>query len=126
MLLTIGTHRVPTTDGGIDVRGRRQIVLEWGVARRDLLLTMDLFSNDGRHIARLRRNEWTFNDKNRFDLASSVKGFTLTDTESNQVVLQAAVVGRDEVAITNGVFRSSAGEHIEILRQADAGLASLS
>jgi hypothetical protein len=114
MQLTIGSNRLGNTDGIISVRGKRQIALEWGQQNSELLLTMDLYSAGGRHIARLRRNQWTFNDNDRFDFAGSESGFNLVDTKSSQVVLGARVLGQDSVVITQGAFHSSAGHEIEI------------
>lgn len=114
MLLTIGSNRLRTTDGVIKVRGKRQISLEWGPLSSELLLTMDLYGAGGGHIARLRRNNWTFNDNDRFDFAACARGFNLVDTKSSQVVLEARVVGRDSVVITQGTFYSSGGQPIEI------------
>jgi hypothetical protein len=122
MQLTIGSNHLRNTDGVISIRGRRQITLEWGALDSELLLTMDLFGAGGGHIARLRRNQWTFNDHDRFDLATDARGFNLVDTKSSQVVLEARVVGRDSVVITQGAFYSSAGQQVEILLEDWNGL----
>jgi len=114
MRLTIGSNRLRNSDGIISIRGRRQIVLEWGALGSELLLTMDLYGAGGGHIARLWRNQWTFNDNGRFSLATDARGFNLVDTKSSQVVLEARVLGRDSVVITQGAFYSSAGHPIEI------------
>jgi len=117
MQLTIGSNRLNSTDGIISVRGRQQIVLEWGPLNSELMLTMDLYGAGGGHIARLRRNQWTFNDHGRFDFAPNARGFNLVDTKSSRVILEARVVGRDSVVITQGAFYSSAGHQIEILTE---------
>ncbi len=83
----------------------------------ELLLTMDLYGVGGGHIARLRRNQWTFNDQDRFDFVGDASGFNLVDTKSSRVVLEARIVGRDSVVITQGAFFSSAGHEIEITRE---------
>lgn len=114
MQLTIGSNRLRNTDGIINVRGKRQIILEWGPWDSELLLTMDLYGAGGGHIARLRRNQWTFNDHQRFDFEVKGKGFNLVDTKSSRVVLEAHVLGQDSVLITQGAFYSSAGHEIEI------------
>ncbi|UCD23301.1 MAG: hypothetical protein JSW51_09610 [Gemmatimonadota bacterium] len=114
MQLTIGSNRLCNTDGVISIRGKRQIALEWGPCDTDLWLTMDLYAAEGRHVARLWRNEWTFNDYGRFEFKASARGFSLVDTKSRQVVLEARVVGMDSVVITQGAFYSSAGHEIEI------------
>ncbi len=114
MEVTIGSNRLRNTDGVISVHGSRQIVLEWGAFDSELLLTMDLYGNGGGRIARLRRNQWTFNDNGRFDFAANARGINLIDTKSGQVVLEARVLGSDSVVITQGTFFSSAGHEIEI------------
>ena len=65
MQLTIGSNRLRNTDGIVSVRGDEQIKFEWGPSYAELLLTMDLYNVSGYHIARLRRNQWTFNDRDR-------------------------------------------------------------
>ena len=114
MQLTIGANRVRNTDGVINVRGKRQIQLEWGPYEAELLLTMDVYGDEGRHIARLRRNRWTFNDQDRFKFAAKPRGFCLFDTKKSQVVLEARVVDGESVVITDGAFYSSAGKQIDV------------
>jgi hypothetical protein len=114
MELTIGSNGLRNTDGIVSVRGDEQIVFEWGPLNSALLLTMDLYSSDGRHIARLRRNRWTFNDRERFNFAANARGVKLVDTKTSQVVLEARVTGGDSVVVTQGAFHSSAGHQIEI------------
>lgn len=116
MQLTIGSHRLCNTDGVISVRGNRQIRLEWGPLNSELLLTMDLYGAGGNHIARLRRNHWTFNDNNRFDFTANMKGLNIVDTKLSQVVLDARILGADSVVITQGEFFTSSGRQIELTK----------
>ena len=122
MQLTIGSNRLCNTDGIIRIRGSQQIALEWGPYDAKLMLTMDLYAAGGRHVARLRRNQWTFNDYSRFDFAVNDRGFNLVDTKSSQVILEARVVGLDSVVITQGAFYSSAGHEIEITTEDWTGM----
>lgn len=122
MQVTIGSSRLRSTDGTISVRGKRQILLEWGLLNSELLLTMDLYAAGGGHIARLRRNRWTFNDNDRFDFVGDASGFDLVDTKLNQVVLGARVVGQDSVVITQGAFYNCAGHKIEITMEDWSGM----
>lgn len=114
MQLTIGSNRLGNTDGIIRIRGRQQIALEWGPHGAELMLTMDLYAAGGQHVARLRRNHWTFNDYGRFAFAVNPRGFNLVDTKSSGVILEARVVGLDSVVITQGAFYSSTGQQVEI------------
>jgi hypothetical protein len=117
MQLTIGCCRLLGTDGVISVRGDDQIAFEWGRFDYKLLLTMDLYDVSGCHIARLRRNQWTFNDRDRFEFAANTTGVSIVDTKSSQVVIEARVESRDAVVVTQGVFNSSAGRQIEITNE---------
>jgi hypothetical protein len=78
---------------------------------------MDLYGAGGTHIARLRRNHWTFNDFDRFDFTTNVRGLNLVDSKLNQVVLDARILGRGSVVITQGEFFTSAGHQIELTRE---------
>jgi hypothetical protein len=122
MQLTIGSNRLCNTDGIISIRGSQQIALEWGPYDAELMLTMDLYAAGGQHVARLRRNQWTFNDHGRFDFAVNERGFNLVDTRSSQTILEARVVGSDSVVITQGAFYSSAGHEIEITTEDWSGV----
>ena len=125
MQLTVGSRRLRNTDGVISVRGDEQIKFEWGPAYSELLLTMDLYNLSGYHIARLRRNHWTFNDRERFVFAGTANGLNLVDTKSKQVVLEARVVGGDSVVVTQGAFHSTEGHQIEIALEDWADVANL-
>lgn len=114
MQLMIGSNRLNNTDGIVTVRGREQIILEWAPFHSKLLLTMDLYGIGGTHVARLRRNYWTFNDRDRFEFSDRSNGFELLDTRSSKVVLKARVVNQDSVVITQGTFYTSGGHMIEI------------
>ena len=122
MQLTIGSNRQRNTDGIVSVEGKRQICLEWGPSGSELLLTMDLYGEGGHHIARLRRNQWTFNDRERFRFVPNAGGFSLKDTKSSQVVLEARVLKGNSVVITRGEFYSYAGRQVELALEALQGV----
>lgn len=114
MQLTIGSNLMGNTDGVISVRGDEQICLEWGRLDTKLLLTMNLYNFSGDHIARLRRNHWTFNDRDRFVFTANANGVSIVDTRSSQVALEARVVDGSSVVVTQGTFHSCTGQQIEI------------
>jgi hypothetical protein len=96
------------------VQGKEQLCLEWGPERDQLLLTMNVYSTGGKHVARLRRNTWTFNDHDRFALTTAPGTLTLIDTTTHDLVLEVRVAGRDAVAIPQASFRTVTGQHVEI------------
>lgn len=125
MQVIIALHRLTTTDGTVLVRGKKQIILEWGPSRFELLLTMNLYDAGGKHVARLRRNEWTFNDRDRFTFVSEQRRFRLTDTQSGRVALRGRVEGQDSVVISEGTFYTAAGEQVEIMAEGSNNVASV-
>jgi hypothetical protein len=114
MDLIIGSKLICNTSGILNVQGERQVSLEWGEWSGQLLLTMNLYDASRRHIARLRRNEWTFNDNGQFELARNPRGLKLIDTRTGQVALEARVVGQDKVEIGQGTSHSHTGDQVEI------------
>ncbi|UCG89313.1 MAG: translation initiation factor IF-1 [Gemmatimonadota bacterium] len=75
---------------------------------------MDLYDCAGVHIARLRRNEWTFDDRTQFALRSGPGYVKLLDTRADLVVLEARAVGEDQIHIVKGTFYDHFGKQIEI------------
>ena len=114
MELTIGSKIIRDTSGALIVRGKEQLCLEWGPERHQLLLTMNLYSNGGKHVARLRRNAWTFNDQDRFALTTAQGTLTLVDTNTDALVLEARIASRDAVEIPRASFRTVDGQQVEI------------
>jgi len=52
------------------VQGKQQLSLAIGQRDNRLLLNMDIYDDKGRHVAKLRRNAWVFNDKDRFEVTT--------------------------------------------------------
>lgn len=55
MDLAIGSNSFRNTNGVLAIHGKEQIVLEIAAENDQLLLTMDLYSADGRQVAHLRQ-----------------------------------------------------------------------
>jgi len=66
MDLKIGSNAFRNTNGVLVIQGKEQVVLELRAENRQLLLTMDLYDQESKHVAHLRRNAWGFNADNRF------------------------------------------------------------
>lgn len=66
--LVIGSNRVINAHGVIGVDGEPQVELERGTDMQ-LLLTMDLYDQGGKHVAKLRRNARAFHGED-YDIAT--------------------------------------------------------
>ena len=121
--IRLGSNIFRNTNGVLRVQGKEQLVLELSPERNRILLTIDLYDGSGNHIAHLRRNRWAFNDGNRFALNTSDSSPTLfpnlpwlklTDQETEETVLEAAVAPEGKIQVATGKFYSHRGQLIEI------------
>ena len=111
--IRLGSNIFRNTNGVIRVQGKEQLVLELAPDQERILLTIDLYDGSGNHVAHLRRNRWAFNDGNRFSLNTSESPPTLfpnlpwlkvTDQETGETVLEAAVAPGEKIHVATGKF----------------------
>ena len=123
MDLAIGSNSFRNTNGVLAIHGKEQIVLEIAAENDQLLLTMDLYSADGRQVAHLRRNEWKYNLDDRFAFSATASSpslyggapwLKLDDTETRDTVLEASVTDCDKVQILQGKLSTHKGQLLEI------------
>ena len=121
--IRLGSNIFRNTNGVLRVQGKEQLVLELSPDHDRILLTIDLYDGSGNHIAHLRRNRWAFNDGARFILSTSESPPTLfpnlpwlkvTDQETGETVLEAAVAPGEKIQVATGKFYSHRGQLIEI------------
>ena len=121
--IRLGSNIFRNTNGVLRVQGKEQLVLELSPEHDRILLTIDLYDGSGNHIAHLRRNRWAFNDGARFALHTSDSPPTLfpnlpwlkvTDQETGETVLEAAVAPAEKIHVATGKFYSHRGQLIEI------------
>ena len=121
--IRLGSNIFRNTNGVLRVQGKEQLVLELSPDHDRILLTIDLYDGSGNHVAHLRRNRWAFNDGARFILSTSESPPTLfpnlpwlkvTDQETAETVLEAAVAPGEKIQVATGKFYSHRGQLIEI------------
>lgn len=113
MELNIGSNIINNTSGVLTVQGKEQVFLEIGEDGK-LLLTMDVYDSNRNHVAKLRRNAWAFNNKERFEVTTSPKSLQLRDKESGAVVVEVKVLDKDSIEIPRGEFYTHLGNLLEI------------
>ena len=116
MELDIGSNIIRNTNGVLNVQGKEQIFLEIGDDGQ-LLLTMDIYDSGNKHIAKLRRNAWVFNNKERFEITTTPASLKLIDKETGDTVVEANVVSKDNLKVSNGKFYTHNGVLLEITPQ---------
>jgi len=114
MELNLGSNIIRNTSGILSVQGKEQIFLEIGQRDDQLLLTMDIYDSAANHVAKLRRNAWVFNDRNRFEVTTSPASLRLLDKETGETVVEANVLGKDKIQVLHGRFYTHKGHLLEI------------
>ena len=117
MELNIGSNIIRNTSSVLNVQGEEQISLEIGERDDQLLLTMDIYDSAGNHVAKLRRNAWVFNNRDRFEVTTSPASLKLIDKESADIVVEANIMGKDRIQIPQGKFYTHRGQLLEITPQ---------
>jgi len=113
MELNIGSNILRNTSGVLKVAGQEQIFLEVG-ENGQLLLTMDLYDETGKHIAKLRRNAWAFNEGERFAITTNPSDLTLRESKSGAIIVRARVLNPTHIEISEGRFFTHRGHLLEI------------
>jgi len=117
MELVIGSNILKNTSGVLKVQGKEQIYLEIGATDKQLLLTMDIYDANGKHVAKLRRNAWVFNDKNKYEITTDPNMLKLIDKDSGVAVVIASVADTSKIEISQGNFYTHTGQLLEITPQ---------
>ncbi len=113
MEINIGSNIIRNTNGVLNVEGKDQISLE---VREDgqLLVTMDIYDDAGKHPARLLRNAWTFNKGDRFSVTTNPSDLSLTDSSTGEIVVRVRVIDRGHLEVPEGRFYTHKGHLLEI------------
>ena len=75
---------------------------------------MDIYDNATNHIAKLRRNAWVFNNKDRFEITTSPDSLKLIDKISKDLLVEVNVLSKDKILIAKGNFYTKEGQLLEI------------
>jgi len=114
MELHIGSNVIRNTSGMLSVQGQNQISIEIGERDNQILLTMDIYDRAGDHIAKLKRNAWVFNSRDKFEVTTSSESLRLTDRATGDIVVEVNVLERDKIQVVRGKFFTHKGNLLEI------------
>lgn len=120
--LHIGSNIFRNTNGVIKIHGKEQLVVESRPDQGLLLLTLDLYSPAGQHIAHLRRNVPAFNRNDRFAITihrsdgspADAPWVRMADQTTGDVIIDVRAVSGLKSQITRGRFCSHKGIPVEI------------
>lgn len=121
--LLIGSNIFRNTNGVVKIHGKEQLVVESRPEQGLLLVTLDLYTEAGAHIAHLRRNVLALNHAAQFtidvhraaaDSAGDTSWVRIFDELGQQVVFEASTVSDKKIRISAGRFYSHKGIPVEI------------
>lgn len=121
--LLIGSNIFRNTNGVVKIHGKEQLVIESKPEQGLLLVTIDLYGEDGTHIAHLRRNVLALNQAGQFtidihraqpDSPNDTPWVRLSDQQAGEIVLEARMASENKAQITSGKFYSHKGTLVEI------------
>jgi hypothetical protein len=121
--LLIGSNSFRDTNGVVKIQGKEQLVLEARPEEGLLLVTMDLYHENGIHIAHLRRNVFVVNRSGQFAvevhrsehaIQDDPAWVRLLDRQSGAPVFEARMTSEHRVHIEVGHFYSHRGSPVDI------------
>lgn len=116
MEFSMGSNVIRNTNGVIKIEGKDQILLELGEGPQ-LLLTMDIYDTKGIHVAKVIRNKFAFDYKDKYRITAKPSSLALVEREHNTVLIEATVLDKEKIEVIQGTFYSVKGHLIEITRR---------
>ena len=119
--IKLGSNIVRDSNGVLKFQGKEQLVLECRSGQ--LWLTMDFYDERGAHVAHVRRNQWAFNEGDRFALQTNSPALapfgsspwvTIANRETGEVYLEAVVTPKGRIELVQGRFFTHKGERVEV------------
>ena len=121
--LYVGSNVFRNTNGVVKFQGKEQVVLEMQAQPLALLLTMDLYDEQGTRVGHIRRNALSAHSANRFTINVTASGeatpddppsVIVTDRTTGHTVLEACLTQRRKIRITAGHFCTHKGELVTV------------
>jgi hypothetical protein len=116
--LRIGSNTFRNTNGVVTIHGKEQLVVELKPELGQLLITLDLYNEQGVRMAHLRRNVLTLNEHGRFAvetfLGQTLPSVQLSDLQAGHPVLEVHMVSVYRVDLIYGRLFSHKGMPVEI------------
>lgn len=115
MEVSMGSNIIRNTNGILKIEGKDQILLE--IDRNShILLTMDVYDAREIHVAKVIRNRFAFDYKDRYRMIVKPSSLMLVNIEHNIVLIEASVIDvmNKKIEVTRGTFYSWKAHLIEI------------
>jgi len=111
--LNFGSNVINNMSGVLTLEGENQISLGTGESGQPLL-TMSIYNTKGEKIAKINRNRWMFNEKDRFETVLNASSLKLTDTVSGHCLIEINLLDKNIMQIPHGKFYTHYGQLVEV------------
>jgi hypothetical protein len=121
--LHVGSNVFRNTNGVVKLQGKEQLVVETQPQPLALLLTMDLYDEQGTRIGHIRRNGLSAHSAGRFIINVKTSSeatqddnpsVTVADRKTGHTVFEACLMQRRKVRIVVGNFYTHKGELVTV------------
>jgi hypothetical protein len=121
--LHVGSNVFRNTNGVVKLQGKEQLVLETQPQPLALLLTMDLYDEQGTRIGHIRRNALSAHSVDRLTIhvkagdeatPDTPPSVTVADRTTGHTVFEACLIQRRKIRITVGHFYTHRGELVTV------------
>ncbi len=121
--LHVGSNVFRNTNGVVKLQGKEQLVLETQHQPLALLLTMDLYDEQGTRVGHIRRNALSAHSAGRFTINVKASdeatpddppSVTVADRTTGHTVFEACFILRRKIRITVGHFYTHKGELVTV------------
>ena len=107
----LGSNTFLNARAFIRIDGEEQMHLERGSIDDQLLLTTDVYTSGGKHVAKLRRNAWAFHD-DEYEVTTTPTNLSLVEAQSGRELFVARVTDLNTIAIDTADFYGVNGSHL--------------
>jgi len=111
--LNFGSNVINNMSGVLTLEGENQISLGTGDSGQPLL-TMSIYNTKGEKIAKINRNRWMFNEKDRFETVLNASSLKLTDKVSGHCLIEINLLDKNIMQIPHGKFYTHYGQLVEV------------
>ena len=121
--LHVGSNVFRNTNGVVKFQGKEQLVLETQPDPLVLILTMDLYDEQGTRVGHIRRNALSAHSASRFTInvkagdeatEDDPPAVTVSDRITGNTVFEACLLQRRKIRITAGNFYTHKGELVTV------------
>src|SRR3979490_1916914 len=112
MEVRLGSNTVRNTTGVIEIEGTEIVGLELGDDGR-ALLDMEIYGPDGAHLAKLRKNAWSFGNREKFEMVRTAEHISMTEKATGRLILDATL-SPDVINVAAADLYGPKGFHVRV------------